>query len=105
MLELEVLQPSQYRQVAEWEFGEQEGVDWGKYEVEMGAPQWTHYGIYSNSSFVGAVSLEKISYNMAAYHVVAARKSVHPQALAAVLCNLADYLFQQGFVAVVAHTR
>jgi hypothetical protein len=102
-LTLEPLNSSQYRQVAEWEFGEQgENVDWSRYAAEMNAPQWMHFGVYSGADFVGCISLEKISYNMAAYHVVTARKRVHPQALAGALLTSAGYLFKEGFTAVVA---
>jgi hypothetical protein len=103
MLTLEPLQPSQYRQVAEWEYGPlPENVDWTRYEAEMSAPQWAHFGIYSGADFVGCVSFERISRNMAEYHVVTARRKVHPQDLADALLISAGYLFRHGFVALTA---
>lgn len=102
-LSLEPLRPDQYRQVAEWDYGPQsENTDWERYAADMSKPDWFHYGIYNGPDFVGAVSLEKISYNMAAYHVTTARRKIHPQRLATVLINLAGYLFSHGFTAVVA---
>lgn len=103
MLTLEPLRADQYRQVAEWEHGPQpDGTDWQRYEVEMNAPQWAHFGLYAGADFVGCVSFEKIGRNMAAYHVVTARKRVHPQALAKALLTSAGYLFKQKFTALVA---
>lgn len=90
------------RAVAEWEFGPLENVDWDRYEAEMSAPKWMHFGLYSMGALAGCISLEKISATMAAYHVVTARHAVHPQALATVLLSTAGYLFDQGFTAVVA---
>jgi hypothetical protein len=104
MLTLETLRLDQYRQVAEWEFGPQgENADWERYEREMSQPQWWHYGIYDDSSFVGAVSLENISYNMVAYHVVTARRKVNPHALADALLKLAGLLFKADYTAVTAN--
>jgi hypothetical protein len=103
MLQLEPLRVSQYRQVAEWEYGEQpESTDWNKYVAEMSQPQWAHFGVYDGDEFVGAVSFEKIGRNMAAYHVVTERRKVNPYALASLLLDTADYLFQQGFIALTA---
>lgn len=103
MLTLEPLRKDQYRQVAEWEYGPQpEDTDWQRYEAEMNAPQWAHFGIYDGSSFVGCVSFEKLCRNMAAYHVVTARRRIHPQELADALLTSAGYLFKEGFTAVVA---
>jgi hypothetical protein len=101
-LELQPLQLGQYRQVAEWEFGPQENADWERYVAEMNAPKWMHFGIYDGASFVGAVSFEKTSRNMAAYHVVTARRKVNPYALADALLTSAGYLFSRGFTAVTA---
>jgi hypothetical protein len=104
MLTLEPLRQDQYRQVAEWEFGPQpEGTDWGRYESEMNQPQWAHYSVYDGDILVGCVSLEQTSPRVAAYHVVTARKRVHPQALADACIRLAGALFNQGYIAVVAH--
>lgn len=105
MLTLEPLHPSQYRQVAEWETQKPLGddVDWPRYAAEMSAPQWAHFAVCDGANFVGCISLEKISYNMAAYHVVTGRHRVHPQALADACIGVADYLFRQGYTAVVAN--
>jgi len=104
MLELEQLRPDQYQQVAEWEFQARgEGWDWERYEAEMDHPKWTHFGIYAGGEFVGCVSLETISRNTAAYHVVTARRKVKPNELADTMCDIAAYLFNHGFTAVVAH--
>lgn len=104
MLELEPLLPSQYKQVAEWEYGPQpESTDWARYEAEMNQQKWTHFGVYDGADFVGCISLEKIDPKMAAFHVVTARKKVHPQDLAHACVSMAGSLFKQGFTAVVAH--
>lgn len=104
MLEVEPLKPSQYRQVAEWEFGPQpENTDWARYGCDMDKPDWAHFAVYDGVDFVGCISLEKISYNMAAFHVVTARKRVHRQALADVCIGIAGFLFRQGYTAVVAN--
>lgn len=105
MLDLQPLQPDQYKQVAEWEEGRPlgEDVDWERYEREMNAPQWAHFGLYDGGEFVGCVSLEQTSPRIAAYHVVTARKKVHPQDLADACIRLAGILFKGGFIAVVAH--
>lgn len=102
-LHLKPLEASQYRQVAEWEFGPQpEDTDWDRYAAEMNAPKWAHFGLYEGSSFIGCLSLERISYNMAAYHVVTARRKIHPNSLAQVLLNTAGDLFDKGFTALTA---
>lgn len=101
MLELEPLQPSQYRQVAEWEFGPQpNGTDWQRYETEMDAPQWRHLGLYDGAEFIGCISLERIDPQTMAYHVVTDRHKVHPQTLAQVLLKMADELFASGYAAL-----
>jgi len=103
MLTLEPLREDQYRQVAEWEYGPQPGgTDWRRYAVEMNAPQWTHFGLYDGADFVGCLSLEMIAHNMAAYHVVTARRKIHPDALAQVLLKTAEGLFDRGFTALSA---
>lgn len=107
-MRMELLHPSQYRQVAEWEYPElPENADWERYEKEMSRPHWIHFGIYDDSSFIGCVSLEKIShekseYHMAEFHVVTARRKIKPAQLATLLLDTADYLFQQDFIALTA---
>lgn len=100
-LRLVPLHSHQYRTIAEWEFGPQENVDWPRYEAEMNAPQWGHYGLYKDGVFVGCVSLEWIDSQTVAYHVVTDRHRVHPRALAQVLLNVAGYLFALGNTALV----
>jgi hypothetical protein len=102
MLALEPLRSEQFKQVAEWEFGVQENADWERYEREMSEPQWAHFGIYDGADFVGCVSFERTSYNMAEYHVVTGRHKVHPGALANCLLTSAGYFFNQGFTALTA---
>lgn len=98
------LEASQYKQVAEWEFGPQgENVDWAQYEAEMNAPQWSHHGLYRDGSFVGCVSFERINQHTMSYHVVTGRHTVHPQSLAQVLLKSARFFFQRGFTSLVAH--
>src|SRR5262245_49689209 len=104
MLSLEHLRPSQYRQVAEWEYGPQrEDTDWDRYEAEMNAPQWRHFGIYSGEVFLGCLSLEIQDPSGADFHVVTARRAVKSQELTALLLSVADCLFQSGFLALTAH--
>lgn len=100
-MRLEPLRPDQYRQVAEWEFGPQEGVDWDRYADEMNAPQWAHFALYKGAEFVGCVSLEWIDSQTVAYHVVTARRKIHPHALAQVLLKIAGWLFILGNEALV----
>lgn len=97
-----ILDPADYRRVAEWEWGPQEGADWARYAEEMNHPKWMHFGLYAGGELAGRVSLEKIGRNMAAYHVVTARRRVHPQALAQILLDTAAYLFERGFIGLVA---
>ena len=100
-LYLEPLRIDQYRQVAEWEFGEQsENTDWQRYIAEMNAPQWAHLGLYGGADFIGCISLERIDPQTMAYHVVTDRHRVHPRALAQVLLKMADELFKQGHTAL-----
>lgn len=101
MLSVEPLRPDQYRQVAEWEFGPQENADWDRYAAEMNAPQWTHFSIYVDGSFIGCVSLEKIDPQMTAFHVVTARRAVSSRNLAQVLLKKAGELFARGHTALV----
>lgn len=101
MISLELLRRSQYQQVAEWEFGKQEGVDWARYEAEMSEPQWAHFAIYSHAEFVGCVSLEKIDQQTIAFHVVTSRHRVRSHALAQVLLGLAGELFNSGYTVMV----
>src|SRR5262245_4169679 len=101
-LHLAELQPCQYRQIAEWEYGPQPDADWDRYAAEMSAPQWSHFGLYLGSELVGALSLEQTGRNMAAYHVVTARRRVHPQALADILLQTAGRLFARGFTGLTA---
>ncbi len=103
MLELKPLRQDQYKQVAEWEFKQLDGVDWDRYAADMNAPQWAHLAVYDGDSFVACISIETISRNMAAYHVVSGRHKVHPRALADACIRVARSLFLQGCVAVVAH--
>lgn len=101
-LRLKPLEASQYKQVAEWECGPlPENTDWARYEAEMGAPQWSHYGLYDGAEFVGCVSFERDRWTVA-YHVVTGRHKVHPNALAQVLLNTAGALFERGFTALTA---
>src|SRR5262245_19903301 len=107
VLTLEPLRREQYRQVAEWEEGKPlgDGVDWERYAKEMRHPGWAHFGIYDGLSFVGCVSLEKTGRTIAEFHVVTARRMVHPQALADVLIRTAGYLFkEEGCLAVTTHS-
>lgn len=102
-LTVEPLRGDQYRQVAEWEFGPQpENTDWDKYTADMNAPRWTHFGIYSDSSFVGALSLEQQGRTGTEFHIVTGRRMVHPNALANLLLSTAAYLFNQGFTSLTA---
>ena len=103
-LTVEPLRPDQYRQVAEWEYGAQSAdADWARYAREMEEPKWLHFGLYQETEFAGCLSLERVSRNIAAAHVVTARRKVHPQALAATLVEVMRYLFANGFLAIVAH--
>lgn len=99
---LEGLQPHQYRQVAEWAHGPQGDVDWDDYAAYMSDPKMTALGIYFDSQFVGCIWLEKISHNMAEYHVATARRRIHPNSLAQVLLKTAGELFRSGYTALVA---
>lgn len=99
---LKELDPLDYPQVAEWEFGPQVGVDWARYTFEMSLPKWRHYGLYLSHQLVGCVSLEKRG-TTAIYHVVTARHKLHPNFLAQTLLNIAGHLFENGFAAVSAH--
>ena len=103
-LNLAPLRRDQYRQVAEWDEQRPLGddVDWDRYEAEMNAPQWAHFGLYDGAEFVGCISLEKIDGQMFAYHVVTARRRVDPRALARVLRRTAGDLFALGCIAMVA---
>lgn len=102
MLSLRPLDPTQYRQVAEWEYGPQpENMDWARYAAEMDAPQWEHLALYSGPVFVGCVSLE-YDRQTTAFHVVTDRRKVHPAALADILLQIAALLFKRGFTAMVA---
>lgn len=101
-LTFEPLRTDQYKQVAEWEYGPQEGADWERYAAEMSAPQWLHFGLYQNSLFVGCISLEKTGRTMAEFHVVTARSAVHPNNLAIVLLDTAAYFFNRGFTGMTA---
>jgi hypothetical protein len=102
MLDLAHLRQDQYRQVAEWEFGPQpDGTDWHRYEAEMNAPQWVHFGIYSAGAFIGALSLE-INRQTAEFHVVTARHAVRPRDLAKTLLDAAGRLFHAGFTSMIA---
>lgn len=87
MLELRPLRPDQYRQVAEWDWGPQENVDWERYESEMNAPQWAHFALYDGAEFVGCISLERDRATVA-YHVATARNKVNPFVLAQVLLKM-----------------
>ena len=104
MITLEPLRKNQYRQVAEWDEQKPlgEDMDWDGYEREMSAPHWTHYGMYSNGEFVGAVSLEKIDGESADFHVTTARNKVNPYALVKILLNIARYLFEHGYTLLTA---
>lgn len=102
MLTLEPLRPDQYAQVAEWEFGPQGDVDWEDYAAYMNEPQWGRFGLYLGLEYVGCISFEQTGRNMAAYHIVTARRKVHPQDLADVLRHTAAFLFNQGFTALTA---
>lgn len=103
MLTLEPLRKDQYRQVAEWEFGEQpEGTDWPKYYAEMSHPKWLHMAIYNNGLFIGCLSLEKISDDEAEYHVVTARHAIKPDGLVEILLGSAVDLFNAGFIRLTA---
>lgn len=100
MLELRPLKQDQYKQVAEWEYGPQENVDWPRYYAEMNAPGWYHLGVYSGAEFVGCVSFEQINRHIMAYHVVTARRKVQPQALADLLLSTTPFFFRRGFTAL-----
>lgn len=101
MMDVELLRRSQYQQVAEWEFGPQESVDWTRYYAEMNEPQWAHFAIYSHADFVGCLSLEKIDQQTIAFHVVTARKKVNSHSLAQVLLKMAGDLFNSGYTVMV----
>ena len=101
-LTLQPLGKDQYRQVAEWEWGPQEDVDWERYAAEMNAPQWAHFGLYDGAELIGCVSLEKIDRQMVAGHVVTARRKIHPLLMAQVLLKTAGDLFALGYTAMVA---
>lgn len=102
-LELEPLRQDQYRQVAEWEFGPQPpDTDWQRYADEMNAPKWAHFGLYDAAEFVGCLSLEKVGAKTVAYHVVTARRKIHPDALAQVLLKTAGDLFAMGYAEMIA---
>lgn len=101
-LTLSPLRQDQYKQVAEWEFGPQgEDTDWPRYYAEMNAPQWRHMGLYQGDCFLGAVSFEWIDPHTISYHVVTARKAVHPYSLAQVLLKSAGFFFQRGLTRLV----
>jgi protein-S-isoprenylcysteine O-methyltransferase Ste14 len=103
-LKLDSLRKEQYRQVAEWEYGPQSAdADWDRYIAEMSAPKWKHFAIYSFGEFVGCLTLEDISSTTAAYHVVTARRRVHPAALANILLRSAEVMFRHGFTKLVAN--
>jgi len=100
---LKALRRDQFKQVAEWEFGEQPpNTNWEKYFSEMEAPQWAHFGLYDGGDFIGCVSFERIDPRTMAYHVVTRRHSVRPHALAQVLLKSAGFFFQRGFTSLVA---
>jgi RimJ/RimL family protein N-acetyltransferase len=104
MLALKPLRQDQYRQVAEWEFGPQaDNADWQRYEAEMNAPQWAHFGLYDGADFMGCVSFERINSQTMAYHVVTARRKIRPQSLAQVLLKTVGFFFRRGFTSLVAH--
>src|SRR5262249_12731589 len=85
-LALEPLRQDQFRQVAEWEFGEQPpDTDWDRYTAEMNDPKWLHLAIYSDGAFIGCLSLEMINHDEAVCHVVAARRKIKPGDLAEML--------------------
>ncbi len=98
---LEPLRQDQYRQVAEWEWGKQEGVDWERYAAEMNEPQWAHFGLYDGAQLVGRVSFERIDPHTMSYHVVTARRKIHPNTLAQVLLKSSAFFFQRGFTRLV----
>jgi hypothetical protein len=97
------LRRDQLRQIAEWDYGPQDGVDWERYEAEMTAPQWEHYGIYQQGELAGALSLEWIDGETIGYHVTMARKKVHPERLAELLIITAGHLFDGGCTRLVAN--
>ncbi len=103
-LTLKTLKENQYKQIAEWEYGPQdEDTDWPRYFAEMNEPRWNHYGIYLNSSFVGALSLEKIDDETIAYHVVTERKRVKPGELARLLLTTAGRCLACGYTKLVVN--
>ena len=100
-LHLKPLRQDQYRQVADWEYGPQENVDWDRYTAEMNAPDLAHFGLYDGADFVGCVTFEGNRTGIA-YHVVTARRKVHPLALAQILLKTAGEFFDLGYTAMVA---
>lgn len=99
MITLEPLTRDQYPIVAEWEFGPQpENTDWAKYEREMEAPGWWHYGVYVDRDLSAHISLEQRNPSLMRFHVTKGPESrLHPYALADVLLQIADYLFTGAF--------
>ena len=103
MIELRPLHPDQHGQVAEWEFSRRlTGVDWERYKATVSAPKWEHLALYDGDDFIGCVSLERTSSQMVEFHVVTARRKIHPQILAKTLRLIAGVYFKNGFTALTA---
>jgi len=101
---LKPLRPDQYRHVAEWEYGPQpDNIDWELHAREMEDPKFERYGLYLNGSFSGCISFERISRNVIGIHVATRRHTFKPDELAAALRRMAGYLFDQDWLAIVAH--
>jgi hypothetical protein len=93
VLELQPLRTSQYWQVAQWEFGDD--ADLKDYTAKLEAPDQFNFGVYLNGQFCAAIAIERFD-STTRFHVVEARRFIHPQQMADLLITIADYLYQNG---------
>lgn len=92
-LEVRLLEPEDYRlawAMQEWDCSYEHYVDC------LNLPSYLNFAILAEDDMVGVISLERIAPTSMRLHVAKMRKSIHPYALATMLCGLGDYCFANG---------
>ncbi|MCI0748169.1 MAG: hypothetical protein L0Y58_22410 [Verrucomicrobia subdivision 3 bacterium] len=101
MLDLELLQPGQLRQVYEWD-NVSALEDFEPYAARLSCGNWLHYAINRDGQFVGCLSLELIGADEAGFHLSMQPRSVRLADLRHALISTGAVLFQGGIRKIIA---
>lgn len=104
MLDLELLQPDQFRRVYEWDnAAEIECIE--RYTERLSMPNWTHYAINDDGAFIGCVSLELYDAFSCGLHLCMQPGAARLSELKRLLLAIGDMLFKSGLRDIYAEIK